>query len=90
MLHYITNIFRSLAINKPLIDQMFKEVKLLKLITDAYVENCKSVVRPRGYRLGYMGHVLAMVEEVFILLEAFPILNSEYIGNNSPDYSTIN
>eukprot|EP00842_Homolaphlyctis_polyrhiza_P005780 jgi/Hompol1/6202/HPOL_004872-RA len=54
---------------KKLIVSIFKEAKLMSLVTDAQRQNDYDVEQPRGVRLGYMGHLTYISDEICKLFE---------------------
>ncbi|KIY70423.1 SAPS-domain-containing protein [Cylindrobasidium torrendii FP15055 ss-10] len=58
--------------NRELAVSLFRDAKLMHRIVDGQNRNDEEAARPKGVRLGYMGHLHMISEDVLIALESFP------------------
>ena len=83
----IQQLFNSdidVAINRKLIISVFKDAHLVEAILEGARRNRISSEDVRHIRLGYMGHLNLIAEEIIRLLERFPM----EIGNLVQDHFT--
>ncbi|CAG8442666.1 6534_t:CDS:10 [Ambispora leptoticha] len=78
MIAQIFNRRMDIGRNKELAISVFTDGKLTKRITEAQKTNEKKVKEPKGVRLGYMGHLTFIAEEVVKLLDRYAV-DIEYI-----------
>ncbi|KAJ2849568.1 sporulation-induced protein [Coemansia brasiliensis] len=69
VMHQVLNLPLSLECNVALIVAAFRDVRITSRIAQASERNDESVRAPRGVRLGFMGHLSGIGEEVARLLE---------------------
>ncbi|CAG8542941.1 8541_t:CDS:10 [Ambispora gerdemannii] len=73
MIAQIFNRRMDIGRNKELAISVFTDGKLTKRITEAQKSNEKKVKEPKGVRLGYMGHLTFIAEEVVKLLDRYAV-----------------
>ncbi|ORX75041.1 SAPS-domain-containing protein [Linderina pennispora] len=91
MMHQVLNLPLNLECNVALVVVAFRDVRITSRIARACAENDEICQEPKGVRLGYMGHLTGIGEEVARLLElsgaALESLISPYInGDEWLDY----
>ncbi|KAJ2749927.1 sporulation-induced protein, partial [Coemansia pectinata] len=69
IMHQVLNLPLSLECNVALIVVAFRDVRITSRIAQACANNDEVSRQPRGIRLGYMGHLTGIGEEVARLLE---------------------
>ncbi|KAJ1869042.1 sporulation-induced protein [Coemansia sp. RSA 990] len=69
VMHQVLNLPLSLECNVALIVTAFRDVRITSRIAQASERNDESMRAPRGVRLGFMGHLSGIGEEVARLLE---------------------
>lgn len=74
----------DISINRKLIISVFKDAHLVESILEGARRNRASTESPRRVRLGYMGHLNLIAEEIVKLLERYPM----EIGNFVQDHFT--
>ncbi|KAJ2719102.1 sporulation-induced protein [Coemansia sp. Benny D115] len=86
IMHQVLNLPLVLECNLALIVVAFRDVRITSRIAQACTQNDKACHEPRGVRLGYMGHLTGIGEEVARLLElsgaALEPLISPYIDGD--------
>ncbi|KAJ1984697.1 sporulation-induced protein [Dimargaris cristalligena] len=87
MLHQILNLPFALECNRALILTTFKDAKLTTRIAEAHRLNQAECEKPKGVRIGYMGHLTGIAEEVVRLFErcTSPLLEQleEYMNDEA-------
>ncbi|KAG5635440.1 hypothetical protein H0H81_011247 [Sphagnurus paluster] len=58
--------------NRELAISLFRDAQLMQRIVDGQKRNDNETAKPKGVRLGYMGHLTLMSEDVIMALERFP------------------
>ncbi|THV04000.1 SAPS-domain-containing protein [Dendrothele bispora CBS 962.96] len=58
--------------NRELCVSLFRDARLMHRIVEAQRKNDEEVSKPKGVRLGYMGHLTLMAGDVITALERFP------------------
>ncbi|KAG5644039.1 hypothetical protein DXG03_009191 [Asterophora parasitica] len=58
--------------NRELAISLFRDAQLMQRIVDGQKRNDEEAAKPKGLRLGYMGYLMRMSEEVLMALERFP------------------
>ncbi|GLB34588.1 putative SAPS-domain-containing protein [Lyophyllum shimeji] len=58
--------------NRELAKSLFRDAHLVQRIVDGQKRNDAETAKPKGVRLGYMGHLTLMSEDVIMALERFP------------------
>ncbi|KAJ1940963.1 sporulation-induced protein, partial [Linderina macrospora] len=91
MMHQVLNLPLNLECNVALVVVAFRDVRITSRIAQACAKNDEICQQPKGVRLGYMGHLTGIGEEVARLLElsgaALESLISPYInGDEWLDY----
>ena len=74
----------DVAINRKLTISAFKDAHLIEAILEGARRNRASSEGPRRIRLGYMGHLNLIAEEIVKLMERYPL----EIGNYVQDHFT--
>ena len=74
----------DVAINRKLTISAFKDAHLIETILEGARRNRASSEGPRRIRLGYMGHLNLIAEEIVKLMERYPL----EIGNYVQDHFT--
>ncbi|KAI9594283.1 SIT4 phosphatase-associated protein-domain-containing protein [Syncephalis fuscata] len=69
MVHQVTNLPLELGCNRELIISLFCDAQITRRIAAAQRQNDYSVEQPKGVRLGYMGHLTFIADQVVRLLE---------------------
>lgn len=62
----------EMALNKELTVSLFRDSRLLARLLDGQKQNDSESLKPKGVRLGFMGHLTLITEEVVTALERFP------------------
>ncbi|KAF8550431.1 SAPS-domain-containing protein [Imleria badia] len=60
------------GLNRELTVALFRDARLMQRIVDGQKQNDAESSKPKGVRLGYMGHLTLMAEDVITALEHFP------------------
>ncbi|KAH7889332.1 SIT4 phosphatase-associated protein-domain-containing protein [Phlebopus sp. FC_14] len=60
------------GLNRELTVSLFRDARLMQRIVDGQRQNDAESVKPKGVRLGYMGHLTLMSEDVITALEHYP------------------
>ncbi|TFK36388.1 SIT4 phosphatase-associated protein-domain-containing protein [Crucibulum laeve] len=60
------------GLNRELAISLFRDAKILHRIIDGQKRNDAEISKPKGVRLGYMGHLTLISEDVLTALERFP------------------
>ncbi|KIJ68898.1 hypothetical protein HYDPIDRAFT_105412 [Hydnomerulius pinastri MD-312] len=60
------------GLNRELTIALFRDARLMQRIVDGQKQNDAESVKPKGVRLGYMGHLTLMSEDVITALEHYP------------------
>ncbi|KAF5373617.1 hypothetical protein D9758_000980 [Tetrapyrgos nigripes] len=71
--------------NKELAISLFRDAKLMHRIVEGQKRNDEEVSKPKGVRLGYMGHLTLMAEDVITSLERFPFDLRQQIIEHAPN-----
>ncbi|KAF5369199.1 hypothetical protein D9615_009978 [Tricholomella constricta] len=58
--------------NRELAISLFRDAHLMQRIVDGQKRNDEETAKPKGVRLGYMGHLTLISEDVIMALERFP------------------
>ncbi|KAF8843655.1 SAPS-domain-containing protein [Paxillus ammoniavirescens] len=61
------------GLNRELTVALFRDAQLMQRIVDGQKQNDTESLKPKGVRLGYMGHLTLMSEDVIAALEHFPL-----------------
>jgi hypothetical protein len=69
MIHQVTNLPLELGCNRNLMISLFCDTHITQRIAEAQRQNDYSVEQPKGIRLGYMGHLTFIADQVVRLLE---------------------
>ncbi|OZJ02235.1 hypothetical protein BZG36_04543 [Bifiguratus adelaidae] len=72
MIHQLFNVRMDLDINKELAISVFMDGNITDRIIAANKANEKAIAQPQGLRLGYMGHLTFVADEVVNVLERYP------------------
>ncbi|RUS16783.1 SIT4 phosphatase-associated protein-domain-containing protein [Endogone sp. FLAS-F59071] len=72
MLHQMFNGRMDMGYNRELVNSVFMDGQLTKRIVDAQAYNDEEAAKPKGVRLGYMGHLTFISDEVVKLFERCP------------------
>lgn len=60
------------GLNRELTIALFRDARLMQRIVEGQRQNDAESVKPKGVRLGYMGHLTLMSEDVITALEHYP------------------
>ncbi|KAG2176112.1 hypothetical protein INT43_005345 [Umbelopsis isabellina] len=71
-LHQICNGRMDIGYNRELVISVFRDGQLTQRITEAQKLNDESCVKSKGRRLGYMGHLTFISDEVIKVLASYP------------------
>jgi hypothetical protein len=69
MVHQVLNLPLDVGCNRHLIESLFCDAHITQRITSAQRRNDMSVEQPKGVRLGFMGHLTFIADQVVRLLE---------------------
>ncbi|KAF8646919.1 hypothetical protein AX16_007011 [Volvariella volvacea WC 439] len=76
------------GLNRELAISLFRDAKLIQRIIEGQKKNDVEAAKPKGVRLGYMGHLTLLAEDVVMALERYPpdlrIILSRYVPE--PDW----
>ncbi|KAG9318917.1 SIT4 phosphatase-associated protein-domain-containing protein [Chiua virens] len=72
------------GLNRELIITLFRDARLMHRIVDGQKQNDTESTKPKGVRLGYMGHLTLMAEDVITALEHFPLDLRQVIERHAP------
>lgn len=78
------NVEGSRGYNRELILSLFRDAKLMYRIVDGQMRNDEESAKPRTPRLGYMGHLTLISEDVLTSLERYPASLREEIMQYAP------
>ncbi|KAF9014193.1 SIT4 phosphatase-associated protein-domain-containing protein [Cyathus striatus] len=74
------------GLNRELAISLFRDAKLVQRILDGQKRNDIESSKPKGIRLGYMGHLTLIAEDVVTALERFPSDLREILVQYAPQH----
>ncbi|KAF9462719.1 SIT4 phosphatase-associated protein-domain-containing protein [Collybia nuda] len=72
MVHQILTGYVDTGLNRELAISLFRDARLMHRIVEGQKMNDAEIAKPKGVRLGFMGHLTLMSEDVITALERFP------------------
>ncbi|TFK68279.1 SAPS-domain-containing protein [Pluteus cervinus] len=71
------------GLNRELAVALFRDARLMDRIIEGQRRNDEEATKPKGVRLGYMGHLTLIAEDIIVALERFPpglaqLITSQY------------
>ncbi|KAF9053141.1 SIT4 phosphatase-associated protein-domain-containing protein [Panaeolus papilionaceus] len=60
------------GLNRELIVSLFRDAKILHRIVEGQKQNDEACSKPKGVRLGYMGHLMLISEDIITAMARFP------------------
>ncbi|KAI0031479.1 SIT4 phosphatase-associated protein-domain-containing protein, partial [Vararia minispora EC-137] len=73
LIHQILTGRVDTGVNRALAVALFQDAKLMHRIVEGQRRNDVEIAKPKGVRLGYMGHLTLIAEDVLLALEHFPL-----------------
>ncbi|KAK2459428.1 hypothetical protein APHAL10511_008539 [Amanita phalloides] len=72
------------GLNRELVITLFRDARIMHRIVEGQKQNDTESAKPKGVRLGYMGHLTLIAEDVLVTLERYPPDLREILAKYAP------
>ncbi|KAL0946479.1 hypothetical protein HGRIS_012696 [Hohenbuehelia grisea] len=85
LLHQILTGHVDSGVNRELAVSLFRDAQVMQRIVDGQRRNDSECSKPKGVRLGYMGHLTLISEDIITALERYPADLRQVIAQHTPE-----